>query len=905
MTEKIEDVEARFTRRCAEDFIFYAKNCLKIRPKTGAPAPLKLWRCQQFLHDAIEDQLKRTGRVRKIVLKPRQIGISTYLAGRNYYKTTHNIGFRTFILAHLDDATDNLFNMAKRFHENTPEIVRPTTGASNAKELVFPKMDSGYVVATAGNKTVGRSHTIQVFHGCLSPDTPVICGSSAKLRPMGEFEIGDLVRTHTGDIAPVSAISRQSKPAFSVTMKTMAPFPLVATGEHRFYTAAGWKELSDLAVGDKLLFPVSKITKGRISWIFRRPSPKRPQGGGLQTSGPDHVEPGYDLGRILGLYLADGCITKQYSNGEPSAVTFAVHEREVERTIAWLEKFPGLYTSIKTQPRQDSKTVSVVAYGKSFGAFVLSLCGELDGKRLPPRWAECGQEFCRGLVHGYLSGDGHSSKREYDRRITAPSIRSAITVGMRDVLASLGYGWAAIAYHPARLRYGKPCKPIYYLRLSGAGVDRLCDELGWQMPPRRRTGAYGEVELRDGYAHVPILDIEDVGTVEVMDFEVGHSDHSYCTVHAATHNSEVAYWPNAEEHAAGIMQAVANVPGSEVILESTANGLSNAFHSLWKAAEKGKGDFEPVFIPWYWHEEYERNPPKDWRAPKFWDEYSAAYKLTPRQLYWAYLKNSELAGMVGGTEEEACWLFKREYPANASEAFTSSGDDNFINPEKVLKARKNEVSGYGPIILGIDPARGGKDKTGIIDRRGRALGTFICKRLDFGEDLMPVAGEVVRIVKDMRARSLPLKKVVIDTTGLGAGLYDRLKEMLGEDLIEGVNFSEKALNSDAYANRRAEMWDRMREWFEDKAGVQVPDTDDFQSDVCAPIRGGSSATHFKSNGQLVLEAKDNIKKRLGYSPDMGDAAALTFAIDFDQLNEADTKWNVDTVKSHGGLGWMM
>jgi len=92
------------------------------------------------------------------------MGISTYIGARFYHKTTHRRGCRTFILTHLDDATDNLFGMVKRFHDHCPTEVRPETGTASAKELSFPGLDSGYKVGTAGNKAVGRSDTIQLFH---------------------------------------------------------------------------------------------------------------------------------------------------------------------------------------------------------------------------------------------------------------------------------------------------------------------------------------------------------------------------------------------------------------------------------------------------------------------------------------------------------------------------------------------------------------------------------------------------------------------------------------------------------------------------------------------------------------------------------------------------------------------
>lgn len=120
---------------------------------------------QVYLHERLEHQLAQTGRIRALVLKGRQQGCSTYVGGRFYHKVTHRTGVRAFILTHVADASTNLFNMTKRYHEHCPAVVKPHTAASNAKELVFDLLDSGYKIGTAGSDGVGRSDTIQYLHG--------------------------------------------------------------------------------------------------------------------------------------------------------------------------------------------------------------------------------------------------------------------------------------------------------------------------------------------------------------------------------------------------------------------------------------------------------------------------------------------------------------------------------------------------------------------------------------------------------------------------------------------------------------------------------------------------------------------------------------------------------------------
>jgi hypothetical protein len=151
--------------RLRDDFEYYAPRCLKIRTKSGSIEPFRLNRPQRYLHEMLEAQRAKTGKVRALVLKGRQQGCSTYTEGRFYHRVTHRTGAKAFILTHLDEATANLFAMAKRFQENCPEVVRPSLAASNAKELIFDQLDSGYKVSTAGSKGTGRSDTIQLFHG--------------------------------------------------------------------------------------------------------------------------------------------------------------------------------------------------------------------------------------------------------------------------------------------------------------------------------------------------------------------------------------------------------------------------------------------------------------------------------------------------------------------------------------------------------------------------------------------------------------------------------------------------------------------------------------------------------------------------------------------------------------------
>src|SRR6266702_6041095 len=156
----------RTIRLCLKaDLAHYVERCLHVRTKAGNIEPLIFNQMQRYLHARLEEQRQRIGMVRALILKGRQQGCSTYVGARFYHRATHVRGQRVYILTHEQDATDNLFDMVERFHAHCPALMKPHTGASNAKELDFDRLDSGYAVGTAGTKAVGRSRTIQLFHG--------------------------------------------------------------------------------------------------------------------------------------------------------------------------------------------------------------------------------------------------------------------------------------------------------------------------------------------------------------------------------------------------------------------------------------------------------------------------------------------------------------------------------------------------------------------------------------------------------------------------------------------------------------------------------------------------------------------------------------------------------------------
>jgi hypothetical protein len=146
------------------DLPAFCELALRIRPKAGPLQPFILNAAQLKLHEIIEKQRAEKGRVRVIVLKARQLGVSTYVAARLYRHTINNMGTRCIILAHERRASSNLFEIVKRFHDGVPAEIKPSVGTSNAESLLFDRLDSGYIVTVATGEGTGRSATAQLLH---------------------------------------------------------------------------------------------------------------------------------------------------------------------------------------------------------------------------------------------------------------------------------------------------------------------------------------------------------------------------------------------------------------------------------------------------------------------------------------------------------------------------------------------------------------------------------------------------------------------------------------------------------------------------------------------------------------------------------------------------------------------
>lgn len=319
------------------------------------------------------------------------------------------------------------------------------------------------------------------------------------------------------------------------------------------------------------------------------------------------------------------------------------------------------------------------------------------------------------------------------------------------------------------------------------------------------------------------------------------------------HGSEIAFWPHAQQHLAGIGQIVPDMDGTEVIYESTANGTANVFHELWQMAVKGRSEFMPVFIPWMWQAEYRTTPPADFELTADEEEYRDAYGCELDQMAWRRKKiDTDFRGDPG--------LFDQEYPASPEVAFASSSPRALIKAATVGKARKvRDVEALGPKIMAVDPAEYGDDDTSVAMRQGR-----VARKLDswHGLGTMETVGKVALLAD----REKP-DAIVVDATGVGTGVADRLIEL--NYPVTRVHFGQAAIDDQRYVICRDELWGEMNEWLQDQP-ASIEDDDDLAAQLTSVQYG------YDSKRRIKLEPKEKLKDRGLRSPDDADALALTF-----------------------------
>jgi hypothetical protein len=237
------------------------------------------------------------------------------------------------------------------------------------------------------------------------------------------------------------------------------------------------------------------------------------------------------------------------------------------------------------------------------------------------------------------------------------------------------------------------------LDMSGSMFGKI--ELMWElMPewykPKRDSKTRGKrlafAAPNHGLLYVDTAENRDAG-------RSGTFQHVHCT--------EIPFWPDAKRTMDGLLQSVPMDPGTTVIIESTAHGVGDYFHTLWKQAEEGDSSFTPLFIPWFIHDEYEREPFKNEKLPDWILELGKKHGLSKAKMCFYHDKYQDFN----------CDLhtLQQEYPSSADEAFRSSGLQ-FFNQKSIDVCREKHVA--EPIRKGMYGRRNDRP-VWLDDERGK------------------------------------------------------------------------------------------------------------------------------------------------------------------------------------------
>jgi hypothetical protein len=224
--------------------------------------------------------------------------------------------------------------------------------------------------------------------------------------------------------------------------------------------------------------------------------------------------------------------------------------------------------------------------------------------------------------------------------------------------------------------------------------------------------------------------------------------------------------------------------------------------------------------------------------------------------------SADVCGMDGGLFAWEGGLY-RPGPMFVSRVlgeFAEEDADVLLPASWVDAAMERSGEFCGPVSMAVDVARMGTDQSVLAERAGA------CIRLQLlpASDLMSLCGAVAR-----RAAEASARRVVVDAVGLGAGVFDRLCE-IGRVEVEAFGGAERAVREAEFVNRRAEAYWNLREALR-KGEVSLPRDEDLREELCA-VRVGVG-----SSGRVKLETKEEMRRRLGRSPDRADAVAMLFA----------------------------
>ena len=818
---------------------FWAAKFVKIRLKQGgAPAPLVFKFAQMKLHEFIEGIRAEGKPVRVCVPKARQLGVSTYTTARYLHRASMNRGVPVFILSHMSDSTNYLFDMVKRMYNSLPDPIRPAVGRSNRKELKFASLDSEYALGTAGSEEVGRGTSPLLLH----------MSEAAFYQKTDELVTGlmqGVPKSPNSEIIIESTANGINNMFYNLCMKgidqsSMSRYrtfflPWHWDPEYQEVPQNGFKandEEKDMMDLYGLTLPqvfwrrrmLDDEFNGDI-WKFKQEYPCVSEGSLVSTDrGYVPIE---DV--IVGDNTPQGEVTKVMPKGPKKC--FRV-ETYMGYTIDVTEDHLFLLEDGSFRPARELCGCRVVLSPMLFPeknhwfSFPKKPYGQWTGEITP----------AFGLFLGFFMGDGCLS---YNTLSIAFSEKDYDTIFLMKQYVEGAFG-VKVALRKAGVRGVE-------LRVADRELACLLTGLGCAENNRRKIG-------------VPECILRSPKSV-VREFLRGLFE---TDGHVSKNCDRVLFF---SKHLYFVREVQRLLLGFGItsrvnqVVKKTSSGISYPGCELvLRAHEARKFVVDVGFVS-----ERKCRTAKERPKGKYTtrlnisliDTVQTVTEIGVRRVYDLSVPGTNTFN-ANGFVVHNCYL---------SEAFVASGD-RLIKPEWVEQARKHEIKTpdeNAPRILGVDGAgESGADRTVLVLRQGKKI---LWYRVYREMNPMRLAGIIAKDIDEWYI------DMVFADKAYGDGAVSRLHELGYRNCVQGVHFGEEALDPELYLNKRAQMYGYLKEWFEE-GGADIPNEEEFVSDILSIpgfVRSGS-------RGRYKLPPKEELRAdNGGKSPDISDAASLTFA----------------------------
>lgn len=718
--------------KCRASFSYAARNFFWITTKSRGDQLFKLWESQELIYQELM-RLKSKGLHMKVqILKARQLGCSTLIEGLIAWRSMFFRNVNAVVVSFDAEHAADLFAIMQHVFDSLPWFLKPQCSSREYKDgLKFenpdyderrknPGLNSGVKVYGANKRTgVGTGTRISAAHLCFAPGTSVIVHDGF-VRRIEVVKPGDGSMDCNGDLTRVVGVHKSSRAneetaeiSFWGCYET-----LVTTLDHRIYTKDGYRQAGDFKSKDTVRFPVRRITNDHteLQIIHQATGGEHHNKENRQTA--SYLEANYDVGYLFGLYIAEGSI-RFNPRGGAASFTFAMDVDETDRVTKAIRKVVGEEAHLRTYRHKNSRTVVIDIYNAGIARFIESNFGSNHLKTVPD-WAwQCGEDFCKGILAGYLAGDGHTGKRG-TAAVYASSVRLAILIQMRALTASLGYGWTSLHHRPGGLHYGRNCQEIWTMIWCGRVAVEVAKLRGKPATQSARDyGYHWEYSDDKRWIDIQVKKVSRGFSAEFYDLEVESPEHNFCTLSACVANSEFCVWH--PDYARDVIeQDIQNAlaeddPEMFAILESTARGAGTYAYRLWnKNVELGEqAEWHPIFMPWFFESTRVLAPPNGWRpeppeatmnnrvqvdwircdnleCQQYQERYHKtadrdgsacltcnagtllAYNLSPSQMYWMQRKRKNAQ-----KEAESMKKLLQEMATTAESAWTLSGTPVF------------------------------------------------------------------------------------------------------------------------------------------------------------------------------------------------------------------------------------